>query len=98
MIENTKLKKFSLNSTAKKTFELNKLKNNLIIFIYPKDNTPGCTLESLDFKKNIVNLKNIKQILSVFQKIVLKVTKNFKINIISHLSFCLMKILKLSKC
>ena len=51
MIENTKLKKFSLNSTAKKTFELNKLKNNLIIFIYPKDNTPGCTLESLDFKK-----------------------------------------------
>ena len=27
MIEKYKIKKFSLNSTAKKTFELNKLKN-----------------------------------------------------------------------
>ena len=60
MIENTKLKKFSLNSTAKKTFELNKLKNNLIIFIYPKDNTPGCTLESLDFKKKYSQFKKYK--------------------------------------
>ena len=60
MRENTKLKKFSLNSTAKKTFELNKLKNNLIIFIYPKDNTPGCTLESLDFKKKYSQFKKYK--------------------------------------
>tara|TARA_B100000886_G_scaffold158392_1_gene107992 strand:+ start:21090 stop:21551 length:462 start_codon:yes stop_codon:yes gene_type:complete len=60
MIENTKLKKFSLNSTAKKTFQLNKLKNNLIIFIYPKDNTPGCTLESLDFKKKYNQFKKYK--------------------------------------
>ena len=60
MRENTKLKKFSLNSTAKKMFELNKLKNNLIIFIYPKDNTPGCTLESLDFKKKYSQFKKYK--------------------------------------
>ena len=60
MRENTKLKKFYLNSTAKKTFELNKLKNNLIIFIYPKDNTPGCTLESLDFKKKYSQFKKYK--------------------------------------
>ena len=60
MRENRKLKKFSLNSTAKKTFELNKLKNNLIIFIYPKDNTPGCTLESLDFKKKYSQFKKYK--------------------------------------
>ncbi len=60
MRENTKLKKFSLNSTAKKMFELNKLKNNLIIFIYPKDNTPGCTLESLDFKKKYNQFKKYK--------------------------------------
>ena len=60
MRENTKLKKFSLNSTAKKMFESNKLKNNLIIFIYPKDNTPGCTLESLDFKKKYNQFKKYK--------------------------------------
>ena len=60
MRENTKLKKFSLNSTAKKMFELNKLKNNLIIFIYPKDNTPGCTLESLDFKSKYSQFKKYK--------------------------------------
>ena len=60
MRENTKLKKFSLNSTAKKTFKLNNIKNNLIIFIYPKDNTPGCTLESLDFKKKYSQFKKYK--------------------------------------
>ena len=60
MRENTKLKNFSLNSTAKKTFKLNNIKNNLIIFIYPKDNTPGCTLESLDFKKKYSQFKKYK--------------------------------------
>ena len=98
MIENTKLKKFSLNSTAKKTFELNKLKNNLIIFIYPKDNTPGCTLESLDFKKKYSQFKKYKTDIVGISKDSIESHKNFKINIISHLSFCLMKILKLSKC
>ena len=98
MIENTKLKKFSLNSTAKKTFELNKLKNNLIIFIYPKDNTPGCTLESLDFKKKYSQFKKYKTDIVGISKDSIESHKNFKINITSRLSFCLMKILKLLKC
>ena len=48
---NKKAPNFKLNSTSLKTFELSKLKNGLIIYFYPKDNTPGCTLETIDFSK-----------------------------------------------
>ena len=78
MRENTKLKKFSLNSTAKKMFELNKLKNNLIIFIYPKDNTPGCTLESLDFKKKYNQFKKYKTDIVGISKDSIKSHKKFQ--------------------
>ncbi len=78
MRENTKLKKFSLNSTAKKMFESNKLKNNLIIFIYPKDNTPGCTLESLDFKKKYNQFKKYKTDIVGISKDSIESHKKFK--------------------
>ena len=43
---------FKLASTDGKIFELNKIKKkNVILYFYPKDDTPGCTLESKDFSK-----------------------------------------------
>ena len=42
---------FKLPSTSGDIFELNKIKKNIILYIYPKDDTPGCTLESKDFSK-----------------------------------------------
>ena len=49
--ENSKAPNFKLQSTNGKLFELNKIKKNIILYFYPKDDTPGCTLESKDFSK-----------------------------------------------
>ena len=52
--------KFKLPSTSGDIFQLNKIKKNLILYFYPKDDTPGCTLESRDFSKlnSLINRKN----------------------------------------
>jgi thioredoxin-dependent peroxiredoxin len=58
--ENKLLKDFKLPSSNGEIFHLKKdLKQNLIIYIYPKDNTPGCTTESLDFSKDYKKFKNL---------------------------------------
>ena len=52
---------FKLDSTDGSVIELNKIKKkNIILYFYPKDDTPGCTLESKDFSKlnSIINKKN----------------------------------------
>ena len=42
---------FSLPATGGKTFRLSESKARLlIIYFYPKDNTPGCTTEGLSFR------------------------------------------------
>jgi len=43
---------FKIPSSNNKEFELKKNKNKfLIIYFYPRDNTPGCTNEAKDFSK-----------------------------------------------
>ena len=52
---------FKLESTNGEIFELKKIKKkNIILYFYPKDDTPGCTLESKDFSKlnSLINKKN----------------------------------------
>ena len=45
---------FKLISTSNKVVELNKIKSKLIVlYFYPKDDTPGCTLETQDFNSLI---------------------------------------------
>ena len=61
MIKNKlKAPNFKLLSTGDKEIELNKLKSKyIVLYFYPKDDTPGCTLESRDFSKiNGLILKN----------------------------------------
>lgn len=42
---------FALPATGGKTIRLSELKGqNVVIYFYPKDNTPGCTLEGGDFR------------------------------------------------
>ena len=44
---------FKLASTDGTTFELKSIKKkNIILYFYPKDDTPGCTLEGQDFRDN----------------------------------------------
>ena len=49
--ENKKSPTFSLDSTTLKTFDSSKIKGGLVVYFYPRDNTPGCTLETKDFTK-----------------------------------------------
>ena len=46
-----KVADFSVPATGDKTLSLSDFKNkNLVVYFYPKDNTPGCTLEGQDFR------------------------------------------------
>ena len=45
-----KIKNFKLLGTSNKLVELNKIKSKYtVLYFYPKDDTPGCTLETKDF-------------------------------------------------
>jgi thioredoxin-dependent peroxiredoxin len=47
-----KIPKFKVASTSGGLFDLSQAKGkNVVIYFYPKDNTPGCTTEGNDFKK-----------------------------------------------
>ncbi len=51
---------FKIPSSNNKEFELNKNKNKfLIIYFYPRDNTPGCTNEAKDFSKLYKEFKKL---------------------------------------
>ena len=51
---------FNLPSTNRDTFDLKKIKNNVVVYFYPKDDTPGCTLETKDFSKLYKQFKKEK--------------------------------------
>jgi len=75
---NIKAPNFKLPSTNKTIFELNKIKKkNIILYFYPKDDTPGCTIESKDFSK-------LNNLISKNNSIVLGISKD---SIESHLKF-----------
>ena len=74
---NKKVPNFKLPSTSGDIFEINKVKKNIILYIYPKDDTPGCTLESKNFSK----LNNL------FKKKKTVVVGISKDSISSHLKF-----------
>ena len=56
---NKKAPNFKLNSTSLSTFDSSKLKGGLVIYFYPRDNTPGCTLETIDFSKLYKRFKSL---------------------------------------
>ncbi len=58
--ENKKAPLFKLSGKRKTKFDLKKRKGKLIIYFYPKDDTPGCTLETKDFSKLYKNFKKAK--------------------------------------
>ena len=47
----SKAPNFKLPNQDNKLIELHTIEANIIIFFYPKDNTPGCTLEAIGFSK-----------------------------------------------
>ena len=62
---NKKAPNFKLQSTSNEIIELNMLKSKFIVlYFYPKDDTPGCTLETKDF--NLLLSKFKKNNCSIF--------------------------------
>lgn len=58
--ENSKAPNFILPSSNNKNFEINKSLNQyLVIYFYPRDNTPGCTNEAKDFSKLYKEFKKL---------------------------------------
>lgn len=50
---------FSLPATGGKTISLAELKGQIVVlYFYPKDDTPGCTTEACDFRDNFNTLKS----------------------------------------
>jgi thioredoxin-dependent peroxiredoxin len=48
------VKDFTLPSTGGKTFRLSSTRGKkLVLYFYPKDNTPGCTAEGADFRDRL---------------------------------------------
>ena len=49
---------FKIVGTSNKIIELNKIKSKFIVlYFYPKDDTPGCTLETKDFNSLLYKFK-----------------------------------------
>lgn len=58
---NKKVPAFKAASTGGQPFKLADAKGkNLVIYFYPKDNTPGCTREGQDFRDNYGRFKRHK--------------------------------------
>ncbi len=49
-----------------KTYELSDFKGEkIVLYFYPKDNTPGCTQEACDFRDNFNRLIGMAQVIGV---------------------------------
>ena len=57
---NSKAPNFTLSSTSKDKYSLkDSFGNYVVIYFYPKDDTPGCTIETNDFNKLILKFKKL---------------------------------------
>jgi len=70
---------FELPSTGDKIFRLSEqLGKNILIYFYPKDNTPGCTLEGQNFRDNIEEFNQHNTIILGISRDSVRVHENFK--------------------
>lgn len=59
-----KIPDFKLAATSNKTVRLSDLKGtNVVLYFYPKDSTPGCTLEGQNFRDSIKKFKALNTII-----------------------------------
>jgi len=59
-----KVPEFDLPSTGDKAIKLSQLKGkNIIIYFYPKDSTPGCTIEAQNFRDNMRKFSSLNTII-----------------------------------
>ncbi len=79
MTKNIKAPNFKLESTSGEIIELNKIESKyIVLYFYPKDDTPGCTLETKDFNKLLSKFKNLNSIILGISKDSIESHKKFK--------------------
>ena len=70
---------FELPATGDKTFRLSDLRGqNVLIYFYPKDNTPGCTLEGQQFRDHIAEFEQLNTVIFGISRDSVKTHENFK--------------------
>ena len=70
---------FLLESTNGKIIELNKVKSKFIVlYFYPKDDTPGCTIETKDFNSLLSKFKRLNCTIYGISKDNIESHKKFK--------------------
>lgn len=70
---------FELSATSGKTFKLSDFQGKiLVIYFYPKDNTPGCTTQGMQFRDNYAEFKTANAEIFGISRDSLKSHENFK--------------------
>lgn len=70
---------FEANSTANIPFKLSDYQGKkVIIYFYPRDNTPGCTQEGKDFRDNIEQFNDLNTVIFGVSRDSVKVHEGFK--------------------
>ena len=70
---------FSLPASGEQTVSLKSLKGqNIVLYFYPKDSTPGCTREGIDFNDNLTKFKRQDTIILGVSRDSLRSHENFK--------------------
>ena len=70
---------FTATATNGQTISLSDLKGqNVVLYFYPKDNTPGCTTEGLDFSRLQPEFANANTVVFGISRDSLRTHENFK--------------------
>jgi thioredoxin-dependent peroxiredoxin len=70
---------FEASATSGQTFKLSNYRGqNLVLYFYPKDSTPGCTLEGQDFRDHSEHFKALSCVIFGISRDSLKSHENFK--------------------
>ncbi len=76
---NKKVKNFNLAATGEQTISLTSFKGqNVVLYFYPKDNTPGCTQEGLDFQASLTKFKRQNTVILGVSRDSVRTHENFK--------------------
>lgn len=76
---NKAVPKFKLPATGEQNIALTSLKgSNVVIYFYPRDNTPGCTREGLDFQAKLLKFKRQNTIVLGVSRDSIKTHENFR--------------------